>query len=625
MVLQRGVKLKIWGWATPGEQVNVSFNGKKARSITGVGGKWMIALPEMKAGGPYQMDIKGKNQITLTDIMIGDVWFCSGQSNMVLPMERLKYKYAEEISKDNFPEIRNFFVPTKADVSVEYEDLPQGKWTAATGKGILEFGGLSYFFAKELYQKYHVPIGIINASVGGTPIEAWMSKEAYSEFPAYSARINNFRDSSFINRLNRSIEVYNRAHPSEQNVLVDKGVTGPLKWTDTAYIPENWHRFFLPGYWVDQGVKPLTGILYFRKEIILPSEMTGVAARLVMGTITNSDSTFVNGKFVGNTTYQYPPRNYTIPAGLLKTGKNIIIVKVTSTVAKGGFVPDKQYLIEAGGKQFDLRGDWTYRVGMVQEKENAMSRVIEDAKSPRPIIAQSSPTGLYNTMVAPVINYSIKGILWYQGETNAGKAAEYSKFLPALITDWRKKWGQPALPFLYPQLPNFMEVDYSPEESNWAELRQSQLSTLSVPNTGMAVTIDLGEWNDIHPLDKKTVGERLALWAEHLAYNEKSIVYSGPLYESATKQGNKVALKFTSIGSGLKTIDGAALSYFAIAGTDKKYRWAKAKIEGSGVVVWNDKISNPVYVRYAWSDNPQGANLSNNEGLPASPFEAVVK
>ena len=625
MVLQRGVKLKIWGWATPGEQVDISFNGKKAKSITSADGKWMIALPEMKAGGPYQMDIKGENHITLTDIMVGDVWFCSGQSNMVLPMERLKYKYAEEISKDNFPEIRNFFVPTKADVSVEYEDLPQGKWTAATGKGILEFGGLSYFFAKKLYQKHHVPIGIINASVGGSPIEAWMSKEAYDEFPAYSARINNFRDSSFMNRLNRSIEVYNREHPVETNVLLDKGVTGPLKWTDTAYIPENWHRFFLPGYWVDQGVKPLAGVLYFRKEIILPSQMTGIPARLVMGTITNSDSAFVNGKFVGNTTYQYPPRNYMIPAGLLKPGKNIIVVKVTSTVVKGGFVPDKQYLIDAGGKQFDLRGDWTYQVGMVQDKDNAIFRGMEDEKSPRPIIAQSSPTGLYNTMVAPVINYSIKGILWYQGETNAGRAAEYSKFLPALITDWRKKWGQKDLPFLYPQLPNFMEVNYSPEESNWAELRQSQLKTLSVPNTGMAVTIDLGEWNDIHPLDKKSVGERLALWSEHLAYNEKSMVYSGPLYDSAIKEGNKVSLKFTSIGSGLKTLDGTEPTYFAIAGADKKYRWAKAKIEGNRVVVWNEKISNPVYVRYAWSDNPQGANLSNNEGLPASPFEAIVK
>lgn len=624
MVLQRGVRLKIWGWASPGEKVKISFNGKSAQARAGADGKWLTILPAMVAGGPYQMDIKGHNQIALTDIMIGDVWFCSGQSNMVLPMERLKYKYVKEVTNDNFPAIRNFFVATKADVTKEYEDLPQGKWTPAVGPGILEFGGVTYFFAKQLYQKYKVPIGIINSSVGGSPLETWMSADAYEEFPAFHAEIKNFRDTAYMGKLNRSLQNYDRNRSSTKPYQLDKGTAGPLKWTDPAYVSKNWHPFFLPGYWADQGVKGLNGVLYFRKEVEVPESMIGMPAKLIMGNITNSDSAFVNGKYVGSTSYQYPPRIYTIPAGLLKPGKNLIVMKVTSTVGKGGFVPDKPYMIEAGGRQIDLRGDWIYQVSQVQSPISGMQGQVE-ANAPRPINAQSSPTGLYNTMAAPVVNYAIKGFLWYQGETNAGRGAEYAKLLPALIKDWRAKWGLGDLPFLFPQLPNFMEVNYSPGESGWAELRQSQLKTLSVPNTGMAVTIDAGEWNDIHPLNKKDVGERLALWAEHLAYNAQNLVYSGPLYQSASLKGSKITLDFSNIGSGLTTKDGDELYYFAVAGADKKYVWAKARIEGSQVIVWNDSIAAPLYVRYAWADNPEGANLYNKEGFPASPFEASVK
>jgi len=624
MVLQRDIKLKLWGWANPGEKVSLNFNGKSVQTRTTADGKWLVQLPAMKAGGPYVLKIKGVNEITLSDVMIGDVWFCSGQSNMVLPMERLKYKYAQEVANDHFPEIRNFFVSTKADVSREYEDMPAGKWTPATGKGILEFGGVTYFFAKKLYQQCHVPIGIINSSVGGTPIEAWISADGYQGFPAYQAQIKNFRDTAYMSDLNRSVQTYAASHPLPFVTQIDKGLSGPVKWTDPAYVPKNWHPFFLPGYWADQGVKGLNGILYFRKEVEVPKELTGIAAKLIMGTITNSDSAFVNGQYVGNTTYQYPPRIYTIPPGLLKPGKNIIVMKVVSSQGKGGFVPDKTYAIDAAGRKLDLRGDWTYQVAQVQAPFSFTGNPTAVAV-PRPVIAQSSPTGLYNAMTAPAINYGIKGFLWYQGETNAGRAAEYAKLLPALIKDWREKWGQGDLPFIFPQLPNFMEVDYSPGESGWAELRQSQLSTLAVPNTGMAVAIDAGEWNDIHPLNKKDVGERLALWAEHLAYQNKELVYSGPLYKSASLSGSKVALNFSSIGTGLSTKDSAELYYFAIAGADKKFVWATARIEGNQVIVWNDHIDHPKYVRYAWADNPEGANLCNLEGLPASPFEAAVQ
>ncbi|RZJ82388.1 MAG: sialate O-acetylesterase [Flavobacterium sp.] len=604
MVLQRNVKLKIWGWATVGERVTITFNGKKVSAITSNQNKWLIMLPAMQAGGPYTMSIQGSNKITLNDVLIGDVYFCAGQSNMVLGMERLRENYPNEIENDNFPQIRNFFVPTKSDVAHEHDDLPVGKWKSATKEGILEFGGVTYFFAKKLYKKYKVPIGIINSSVGGTPIEAWMSENAFTDFPQHLAQIKNFKDTAYMNRQLKAVpqNTSNRTKPS--------------------YVPNTWYDFFMPGYWADQGVRNLNGVVYFKKEIDVPQSMIGVPAKLYMGRIIDSDSTFVNGVFVGNITYQYPPRRYNIPANVLKQGKNTILIKVTNTTGKGGFVPDKNYALQANGQTIDLRGQWQYQVNQVFPKTNNLPRV---PNTPTPIVAQNSPTGLYNTMVAPITNYAIKGFLWYQGETNAGQPKEYAKLLPALINNWRTKWGLGNIPFLYAQLPNYMEVDYSPVESDWAQMRQSQLKALELANTGMAVAIDAGEWNDIHPLNKKEIGERLALWAEHLAYGDNQIVYAGPLVKSANLKSNQVVLRFDHVGKGLVTNDKLPLYHFAIAGADKKYVWAQAKIEGDSVIVWNDSITEPRAVRYAWADNPRGANLYNIDGLPASPFEVIIK
>jgi sialate O-acetylesterase len=314
---------------------------------------------------------------------------------------------------------------------------------------------------------------------------------------------------------------------------------------------------------------------------------------------------------VGNTTYQYPQRRYQIPANVLKPGKNIFVVRVINNSGRGGFVPDKPYCLLAGKDTVDLKGYWQYKVGDVFLPGSSIGNNFS---------FQDQPTALYNAMVAPMINYTIKGFLWYQGEANSSRAKEYTTLQPALITDWRNKWKEGSIPFLFVQLPNFMEVNYLPSESQWAELRDAQLKSLSVPNVGMAVTIDLGEWNDIHPDRKKEVGERLALAAEKIAYGEKDIVSSGPVYQSSTIDGNKVIISFTNTGSGLITNDGEELSQFAIAGADKKFVWARAKIEGDKVVVWNEDIADPMYVRYAWADNPDNPNLYNKEGLPASPF-----
>jgi sialate O-acetylesterase len=566
----------------------------------------------MKAGGPYTMDITASNQLQVKDILLGDVWLCSGQSNMVLNMERVKEKYPDEIAVADYPQIRNFFIPTAADAARPHAELPPGKWVAASPKTVLEFGAAAYFFAKNIYLQYHVPVGLINSSVGGTPIEAWISEEGLKEFPGYLQAAARFRDTGFLNRMARAQTAAN-ANRHLNPAPIDKGLTGPLKWFDTLYTPKAWRNIIVPGYWADQGIRGLNGVVWYRKEIDLPAVMRGMPAKLFLGRIVDADQAYVNGMSVGNITYQYPPRRYEVPAGVLKTGKNIIVVRVTNTSGKGGFVPDKPYYLTAGGQKIDLKGEWQYKVGDVFIPG-------QNSGGSGPISQQNQPGALYNAMIAPFISYPLKGVLWYQGEANTGKPEEYGKLLPALVNDWRTKWQQPQLPFIYVQLPGFMEMQYLPSESQWATLRESELQSLSVSNTAMAVAIDLGEWNDIHPLNKKAVGERLALAARKLAYGENQLVASGPLYRDAVVRGNKVVISFTNTGKGLMAKDDDELNYFAIAGADKKFVWAKAMIENDTVVVWSDEITQPLYVRYAWADNPDGANLYNKEGLPASPF-----
>jgi sialate O-acetylesterase len=562
----------------------------------------------MKAGGPYTLEIHASNHLVVNDILIGDVWFCSGQSNMVIPMERVKEKYPDDIAGADFPQIRNFFVPTAADVMARHEDLPHSTWQEANPTTVLAFGAATYFFARQLYQKYHVPIGIINSSVGGTPIQAWISAAGFSGMSAYLEQIGNLpEENNLAMALRRNVsDDHSKAHP-------DQGLAGVVKWYSPDYAPVGWHPFWLPGYWADQGVKGLNGVVWFRKKIEVPASMAGKPAKLFVGRIIDADETYLNGVKVGNITYQYPPRRYEVPAGLLKEGENLLVVRVTNTSGKGGFVPDKRYELTDGVTHIDIRGDWQYKVGQVFPPRNMSGGT-------PPFSAQNEPTGLYNTMVAPAVHYGIKGFLWYQGEANTGNPREYRKLLPALIADWRSDWKEGNLPFLYVQLPNYMEVQYSPSESQWAELREGQLVALSVPNTAMAVTIDVGEWNDVHPLDKKDVGDRLALAAEQLAYGDSSVVASGPIYQSARVDGDKIILSFTAIGSGMMVKGGGELQQFAIAGADKKFVWAGARIDGDHVIVSSPDVPEPLYVRYAWADNPEGANLYNKEGLPASPF-----
>ena len=613
MILQRDTKVNIWGWASPKEKVSIKFNNKTIKVTTGVDGKWIVQLQPMKAGGPYTMEVTGKNKILLKDILIGDVWICSGQSNMVHQLNIHEVTYAKDIAEANNPQIRHFWIPTLTGLSGPKEDLPTGYWKSAIGDDVRPFSAVAYFFARKLFEQYHVPIGLINASVGGTPIEAWTSEEGLKDFSALLTTVQKNKDTAYVNGLARDALTANTGRPTQ---VLDKGLIDPVKWYEPSFIPKGWRAINVPGYWEDQGIKDLNGIVWYRKEVEIPNSMVGKPARVFLGRIVDADMLYINGKQVGNTTYMYPQRRYSVPAGVLKTGKNIFIVRVINNSGKGGFVPDKPYCIFAGQDTVDLKGTWQYKVGQVNPPPSAPPG---SRPGPPPINAQSQPAALYNAMLAPLINYTIKGFLWYQGEANTGRPEEYAKLQPAQIADWRSKWKQGNLPFLYVQLPGFMDYNYLPSESNWARLRESQLTSLSVPNTAMAVAIDLGEWNDIHPDNKKDVGERLALAARRIVYGE-NVVHSGPIYESAIINGNKITIRFTHTGGGLITNDGEELSEFAIAGDDKKFVWAKAKIEGHTIVVWNDAIPEPRYVRYAWADNPVNPNLFNKEGLPASPF-----
>ncbi|MBX2963150.1 MAG: sialate O-acetylesterase [Cyclobacteriaceae bacterium] len=606
-VLQRNTELKIWGWASAGEKIELTFRKKKFKTQADGAGNWTLKLPPQPAGGPFEMIFKGKNEITVKNILFGDVWFCSGQSNMVHQMNIHDVTYAKDITEANYPEIRQFLVPNRNNLQGPQTDLADGSWQEALGENVGPFSAVAYFFARKLYEKYNVPIGLINASVGGTPIEAWTSEEGLKDFEGILKTIQQNKDTAYVNTTNRAASEVAAAYRPKQET--DLGLLADPKWYDVTYQPKGWRTINIPGYWEDQGLKDLNGVVWYRKEIDVPASMTGKVAKVFLGRIVDADVLYINGKQVGNTTYQYPQRRYTIPADVLKSGKNIFVIRVTNQAGKGGFVPDKPYCIFADKDTVDLKGYWQYKVG--------------DVFAPRPpglpaLAAQNQPTALYNAMVAPLIKYPVKGILWYQGESNAGRADEYVRLLPALITDWRDKWKQPGMPFIYAQLPGFMEYNYLPSESNWAKLRESQRKALSVSNTAMTVNIDLGEWNDIHPDNKKDVGERMTLAALKIAYRE-NIIHSGPLIKEAIIEGNQITLSFDHTGSGLTTNDGEMPREFAIAGADKKFIWAKAKIAGDKVIVWSDTISNPVYVRYAWADNPD-VNLYNKEGLPASPF-----
>ncbi|MBD2722399.1 sialate O-acetylesterase [Hymenobacter armeniacus] len=609
MVLQRDADVAVWGWARPGEAVSVAFLGKTYKAMTGPDGRWRVQLPRLKAGGPFEMNIKASNQVAVKDILVGDVWLCSGQSNMETPMSRLRDKYPDVVAQAANPNIRQYEVPLTYNFQRPQQDVTGGKWIAADPQTVLKFSAVAYFFAKEINVKYRVPVGIIKDAVGGSPAEAWLSAEGLKQFPTYEQQLAKYKDSTVVLGI-RQREGAAVANWYQTLYKTDQGeARGQQKWSAPDYDASSWPTMPVPGFWANQTpLGPVNGVVWFRKEVDVPAAMIGQPARLELGTLVDADSTYINGQLVGSTGYQYPPRKYDVKAGVLKAGKNVVTVRLISNGGRGGFTMDKKYELTAGGQTIDLRGPWQYKLGATMPP------------TPGTTTFQYTPGGLFNGMIAPVLPYAIKGVLWYQGESNAGRTGDYHALFNGMIADWRQQFKQPNLPFLYAQLPNFMAVKKEPSESGWAVVRDVQRRGLALPHTGMAVILDAGEWNDIHPLDKQTPGHRLALAAQKVAYGDTKVVSSGPLYQSMQTSGNKVTLSFSSVGSGLVAKGGEPLKGFAIAGPDKKFVWAQARIEGNKVVVWNDQVPNPAVVRYAWADNPEGVNLYNKEGLPASTF-----
>ncbi|MEL1252297.1 sialate O-acetylesterase [Flavobacterium sp. DGU38] len=609
MILQRDSKLKIWGWAAPKEKIALNFNHKIYKAITDEDGTWTINLPPQKAGGPYEMIFSASNTITLKNILFGDVWICSGQSNMELPMERVKDKYSHVIANADNSAIRQFLVPDQYDFEKENVDFSSGSWISVTPTNILQFSAVGYFFASEIYEKYKVPIGLINAALGGSPAESWINEEGIKKFPEYYQEYQRFKDKNLISQIESNDKKINNEWYQLLN-KTDQGLKN--KWSNPELNDSNWNTMHVPGYWADNELGHVNGAVWFRKEFEIPKVKEN-SAKLILGRIVDADSVFVNGHFVGTTSYLYPPRKYTFNSNILRQGKNEIAIRVINNSGRGGFVMDKEYQLINGNDSINLSGLWKYRLGTKM------------LPLPSQTFIRWKPVGLYNAMIAPLKNYAMKGVLWYQGESSTKNPAEYSALMETLITNWRKEWKLGNFPFIYVQLANYMESKPEPVESNWAELRQQQKNTLSVPNTAMAVTIDLGEWNDIHPLNKYDVGYRLALQARKMVYGEKKLISSGPLFKAMIEKGNTLILSFSDIGTGLIAKGNVALKGFAIAGTDGKFVWANAEIENGKVIVWNDSVPNPIKVRYAWADNPVEANLYNKENLPASPFEANLK
>lgn len=619
MVLQQDVKVRIWGNANPGERVIVTFRNKSANTVADAKGSWQVWLEPQKAGGPSELVVKGDNLLTIKNVLVGEVWVCSGQSNMEWPLSNT-IGADEAVSQANYPEIRLFTVEHHTSAT-PLADL-KGRWVVTTPAEAAQFSAVGYFFGRELHQQLKVPVGLINTSWGGTPAEAWTSNEALLAVPELKPILEKYEAS--LKSLPEAKEAYARALTQweEKNLYLDAGNKGEsLGYADPDFATKDWSQMDLPKQFESAGLM-IDGAVWFRKVVELPEAWSGKDLVLNLTSIDDQDVTYFNGKKVGGigreTQNSYMvPRKYVVPASLVRGGRNVIAVRVFDSAGEGGFGRGGMMTLGPAGvaesQLIPLRGNWDYKVELSLEPKHP-----DWGSRPEAVGAanQNSPSVLYNAMIAPLIPYSIRGAIWYQGESNAGRAYQYRTLFPTMIRNWRTAWGQ-QFPFYFVQLANWHASKAEPDESDWAELREAQTMTLREPQTGMAVTIDIGDENDIHPRNKLDVGRRLAAWALADTYRQK-VIQSGPLFEKSLIDGDKVKIQF-KYGAGLKTIDGGPVKGFAIAGEDRRFVWADARIEGDTVIVSSAKVPKPVAVRYGWADNPI-ANLYNKAGLPASPF-----
>ena len=604
MVLQRDAKIHLKGTADPGEQVIVSFRDAEARATADSSGAWAVQIGPFDPGEPSALVIKGKNILTFEDVVVGDLWVASGQSNMEWPLQAAK-DAEKEISQANYPGIRSFTVKRAQSFS-PLSDV-SGTWETCTPDTAGSFSAVGYFFAREVHTQTGVPIGLIHTSWGGTPAEAWTSLKAIQETPSMASLLASYEAA-----LKKNAEP---AAKKEEPTYTDPGNKGLAEgFAAPKTSLEGWEEMILPQPWERAGLK-IDGAVWFRRDVEIPESWAGKDLTLSLGPIDDFDTTYFNGKQVGaigpeRMNAYATPRKYVIPAADVKAGRAVIAVRAFDNYGDGGFTGrDSDMKLEPSDRSaplIPLAGPWRYK--------------IELGLPPKPPQAGNYPSTasvLYNAMIAPLVWCPIKGAIWYQGESNAGRAYQYRELFPLMIRDWRRSWGIGDFPFFFVQLANFMERRPEPGDSEWAELREAQTMALKTPATGMAVIIDVGEAKSIHPLNKQDVGKRLALNALARVYGEP-VEYAGPMYDHLTVEDGSIRLHFTH-AEGLKTPGAAKLVGFAIAGEDKNFVWADARIDGETVVVSSSQVAKPVAVRYAWADNPE-CNLYNAADLPASPF-----
>jgi len=604
MVLQRGIKIPIWGKSTPGANINATLGEIRVKATANRQGEWKVFFPAFKAGGPYKLSISESGRpgsgIELQGILIGDVWLASGQSNMEWSVKQAQ-DAVNEIAKADFPKIRLFQVAHVKKLRPQ-EDVADGKWKICSPENVAQFSAVGYYFAKKIHLDQGVPIGVIQSTWGGTPIEAWTSREKLLSSPTTKAKTmanDTLTEQHFVKDSLDQARSWDILYHPYQNA--DKKIPQP------GYNDAGWPVIEMPKLIKDFGIGPYEGLIWMRKKITLPETFSKANLTLYIGRPDVNYSLYFNGTEICKTVWNTNPgQHYAIPIKILKKGENTITLRLAMLWGIGGLNPPADEMYITNGKaRISLAGTWKYQ----KDLEPAMAKNRN---------YQYYPSLLFNSMINPLIPYGIKGFLWYQGEANDTAAYNYRKLFPMLIKDWRERWKQGNLPFLYVQLPNFKQIQPLPSESEWAELREAQALTLSLPNTAMACTIDIGEADNIHPGNKQEVARRLALAANKLVYKQDNIA-SGPLLKSFSKEGGRMRIRFTNAGNGLISKDAKALTGFAVAGEDRRFHWAEARIEGNEVVVYSEKVPHPVAVRYAWADHPL-CNLVNSEGLQANPF-----
>ncbi len=618
MVLQQQTDAPLWGEATPGKAVTVttSWDGKTYTTDAAQNGRWMLRVATPKAGGPYSIVISDGKAVTLNGVMIGEVWLCSGQSNMEMPMQGWNRPMNADEIADAAQNTNLRLLHIKQNYSyTERTTLPEQTtaWTKCTPETLRDFSATAFFFGRDIADTQHVPVGLIMTCWGGTPVESWISGESLAQMPEFRSRITDMEKAAR-NKAGLQAEYFKATDSAAVKAGLADGsfsTDGTALWAQPSFDDSSWQLMAQPGTIEEHGHEGFDGMIWYRKTIDIPSSWEGRELTLSLSAMDDHDATYFNGHLIGHTEGYGVARRYIIPASLVKAGKAVVTVRLLDTGGGGGMCGSADdMLLSAKGKKETLKmaGDWRVRCGAGLAQLGTLPRF--DSYD------QFSPTVLYNAMIRPLVPYAVKGAIWYQGEANADRAYQYRELMPLIIADWRKQWQQP-MPFFMVQLANYMKRNTEPMESTWAELREAQLKSLSVEQTGMAVAVDIGLADDIHPTNKQDVGHRLALAARHTAYGEQ-IAYSDPIYTGFTIEKGQIRIHFSHTEGGLKA-KGDRLTGFTIAGVDRKFHWAEAKIEGATVVVSCPEVAFPVAVRYAWADNPE-CNLYNGVELPASPF-----